>query len=143
MFTKKFKYVTIIRIQFIGVYSHYQMFLKAKEISARNGLINFLRYSSEVKNLYCQYYSGLIGETVDERIFKIALENLKNFKFIINFDNYNTDLNKFLNSVGVNELRKEKYFDNKINKTVFTEKEAEAIKLYNYWDVKLYEEIKK
>ena len=140
---KKFKYVTIIRNPIYRVYSHYQMFLKAKEISARNGLINFLRYSSEVKNLYCQYYSGLIGETVDERIFKIALENLKNFKFIINFDNYNADLNKFLNSVGVNELRKEKYFDNKINKTVFTEKEAEAIKLYNYWDVKLCEEIKK
>lgn len=140
---KKYKYVTIMRDPVDRVYSHYQMFLKAKEISTRNGLINFLRYSSEVKNLYCQYYSGLIGETVDERVYKIALENLKNFKFIINFDNYNNDLNKFLKEVGINELKKENYHNNKINLTNFSNEESEAIKLYNHWDIKLYEEINK
>jgi hypothetical protein len=138
---KSYKYVTIIRNPIDRVYSHYQMFIKAKEISSRHGLINFLRYSSEVKNLYCQYYSGLIGETVDERIFEIALENLKNFKAIINFNNYNNDLNKFLNQMGINELQNQKFHDNKIDKKIYSKSETEAIKLYNYWDLKLYEEI--
>ena len=140
---KYYKYVTIMRNPVDRVYSHYQMFIKAKEISSRNGLINFLRYNSEVKNLYCQYYSGLIGEIVDERIFKIALENLKNFKAIINFDNYEIELNKFLKEVGIKELKKENFYDNKINKTNYSPEEKEAIELYNYWDLKLYKEIYK
>ena len=140
---KNYKYVTIIRNPIDRVYSHYQMFIKAKEISSRHGLINFLRYSYEVKNLYCQYYSGLIGENVDERIFKIALENLKNFKAIINFNNYNSDLNKFLKEMGVKELKEENFHDNKISKNINSSSETEAIKLYNYWDLKLYEEITK
>ena len=123
------------------VYSHYEMFQKAKEISSRNGLIHFLRYSSEVKNLYCQYYSGLIGEIVDERIFKIALDNLRYFKAIINFDNYNNELNKFLKEMGVNEFKKESFHNNKINKKIASNSSIEAIKLYNYWDLKLYEAI--
>ena len=138
---KNYKYVTIIRNPVDRVYSHYEMFQKAKEISSRNGLIHFLRYNSEVKNLYCQYYSGLIGEIVDERIFKIALDNLRYFKAIINFDNYNNELHKFLKEMGVNEFKKKSFHDNKINKKIVSHSSIEAIKLYNYWDLKLYEAI--
>ncbi|MAW17244.1 MAG: hypothetical protein CMJ01_01605 [Pelagibacteraceae bacterium] len=140
---KEYNYVTIIRDPIDRVYSHYQMFIKAKEISSRNGLINFLRYSSEVKNLYCQYYSGLIGETVDDRIFKIALENLKNFKAVINFNNYDDDLKLFLKKMGVKEFKKDSFYINKIDKTNYSNAEREAIKLYNYWDLKLYKEFNK
>jgi hypothetical protein len=138
---KYFKYVTIIREPVERVYSHYQMFQKAGEISSRHGLINFLRYNWEVKNLYCQYYSGLVGEAVDERIFNIALDNLKHFKIIINFENYSQELDKFLQEFGVNDSKKEKFHNNKIGNKNLSNAEIEAIKIYNYWDLKLYEAI--
>ena len=103
-------------------------------------MINFLRYSSEVKNLYCQYYSGLIGENVDERVFKLALENLRSFNFIIHFDNYENDLRKFLNSFEIKNVSK-KFHDNKSTERILTNSEKNSIEIYNYWDLKLYEEI--
>ena len=137
-----YKYVTILRDPIQRVRSHFQMFQESKDLSASRGLINFLRYSSEVKNLYCQYYSGLVGENVDERVFKLALENLRSFNFIIHFDNYENDLRKFLNSFGVTNISK-KFHDNKSTEKILTNSEKNSIEIYNYWDLKLYEEIYK
>ena len=36
----------------------------------------------EVRNLYCQYFSGFVRDTVNEEIFQIANENLKIFIFV-------------------------------------------------------------
>ena len=116
------------------------MFQEAKESSVNRGLINFLRYSSEVKNLYCQYFSGLIGESVDERVFNIALKNLKLFNEIIIFENYENDLKNFFNQFQIKNFSK-KFHNNKSPEKILKDEEREAIKIYNYWDIKLYEEI--
>ena len=118
------------------------MFQKAKHVSTSRGLVNFLRHSCEVKNLYCQYFSGLIGENIDERIFNIALENLKNFKGIILFEDYDNEIKKFFNGFNISEIN-EKFYINKSSEKVLKKEEKESIKIYNYWDLKLYEEILK
>ena len=136
----EYKYVTIVRDPIERVRSHFQMFQEAKESSVNRGLINFLRYSSEVKNLYCQYFSGLIGESVDERVFNIALKNLKLFNEIIIFENYENDLKNFFNQFQIKNFSK-KFHNNKSPEKILKDEEREAIKIYNYWDIKLYEEI--
>ena len=136
----EYKYVTIIRDPVDRVRSHYQMFLEAKNLSASRGLINFLRYSREVKNLYCQYFSGLIGEKVDRRIFEIALKNLKNFYDILIFENYDDDAKNFFQKFDVINFEK-KFHANKSSDFKLEKNLEEAIKLYNYWDIKLYEEV--
>lgn len=139
---KEYKYVTIIRDPIQRVRSHYQMFQKAKVNSASRGFINFLRYCPEVKNLYCQYFSGLVGETVDERIFKIAYNNIKYFKGVILFENYNQEINKFFKNFDILEVKAEFHANKSLHKEL-SKNEIEAIKIYNYWDLKLYEEILK
>ena len=137
-----FKYVTILRDPIQRIRSHYQMLQQSKDPIASRGMINFLRYSSEAKNLYCQYYSGLVGENIDERVFKIALENLKLFNAVIYFDNYENDLRKFLNNFGIKNISK-KFHANKSSEKILTNSEKKSIEIYNYWDLKLYEEISK
>ena len=136
---EKYKYVTILRNPIDRVYSHYHMNLIINDITTSRGLINFLKTCSEVRNLYCQYYSGLIDEIVDERIYNIALKNLKNFHTIIDFDNYLLDVNKFLKKFNIEN--KEEIHDNKNNYSSISHNQTEAIKIYNYWDIKLYNEI--
>ena len=136
---KDYKYITFLRDPVDRVYSHYQMNLKINDISASRGLINFLKSFSEVRNLYCQYYSGLIDEVVDERIYNIALKNLKNFNTIIDFDNYSIDVNKFLKKFNI-ENNKEIH-ENKSSYNPISVNEIEVIKIYNYWDIRLYNEI--
>ena len=135
-----YKYVTIIRDPIERVRSHFQMFQEAKENSVSRGLINFLRYSSEVKNLYCQYYSGLIGEIVDERVYNTALKNIKSFNKIIIFENYEEDAKIFFKGLGVEDFSK-KFHDNRSPKKILGDNERDAIKIYNYWDIKLYNEV--
>lgn len=136
----EYKYVTVIRDPVQRVRSHFQMFQHAKEISVSKGLINFLRYSYEVKNLYCQYYSGLIGEVVDERIYNIALKNLKSFNTVINFENYDEEVKKFFEKFEIKGFDK-RFYDNKSPEKTLEVSEEEAIRIYNYWDLKLYDEI--
>ena len=65
------------------------MYQEIKDISAERGLAHFLRINQNARNLYCQYFSGLINENVDERIFNMAFDNLKKFHSVINFNEYN------------------------------------------------------
>ena len=139
----EYKYVTIIRDPIQRVRSHYQLFQKTGNQIASRGLVNFLRYSSEVKNLYCQYYSGLIGESVDDTVYKLALKNLKEFNFIINFDKYENDLRNFLSTFNIQNPIKKFPNINKSEKISLTNEEKKAISVYNYWDIKLFEEINK
>ena len=137
----EYKYVTIIRNPVERVRSHFQMFQQANDPSSSRGLINFLRYSSEAKNLYCQYFSGLIGELVDERIFNLAIKNIKSFNAVIIFENYEEDSKKFFKRFQIDRFTK-KFHANRSPRASLNENEREAIKIYNYWDIKLYEEIK-
>ena len=66
-------------------------------------------------------------------------KNLKNFKAIIDFDNYSTDINNFLKQFNIEN--KEEIHENKSKYNSVSNNEAEVIKIYNYWDIKLYNEI--
>ncbi len=136
---EKFNYVTILRNPIDRVYSHYHLSRRTNDITSSWGLINFLKINSEVKNLYCQYYSGLIDEIVDERIYNIAIKNLKNFKTIIDFENYSRDIKFFLKEFKIE--KPDEIHENKNEYSPISEEEANAIKIYNYWDIKLYNEI--
>ena len=136
---EKYKYVTILRNPIDRSYSEYQMNRRLNDVTSSRGLINFLKTCTDARNVYCQYYSGLIGEIVDERIYNIALKNLKNFHSIIDFDNYSIDLNNFLKKFNIEN--KEEIHDNKSKYSPISVNQAEVIKIYNYWDIKLYNEI--
>lgn len=136
---EKYKYVTILRNPIDRSYSEYQMNTRLNDVTSSRGLINFLKTCTDARNVYCQYYSGLIGEIVDERIYNIALKNLKNFHSIIDFDNYSIDLDNFLKKFNIEN--KEEIHDNKSKYSPISVNQAEVIKIYNYWDIKLYNEI--
>jgi len=136
---EKYKYVTILRNPIDRSYSEYQINRTLNDVTSSRGLINFLKTCTDARNVYCQYYSGLIGEIVDERIYNIALKNLKNFHSIIDFDNYSIDLNNFLKKFNIEN--KEEIHDNKSKYSPISVNQTEVIKIYNYWDIKLYNEI--
>ena len=136
---EKYKYVTILRNPIDRSYSEYQMNTRLNDVTSSRGLINFLKTCTDGRNVYCQFYSGLIGEIVDERIYNIALKNLKNFHSIIDFDNYSIDLNNFLKKFNIEN--KEEIHDNKSKYSPISVNQVEVIKIYNYWDIKLYNEI--
>jgi hypothetical protein len=135
----KYKYVTILRNPIDRSYSEYQMNVRLNDVASSRGLINFFKTCTDARNVYCQYYSGLIGDIVDERIYNIALKNLKNFNAIIDFDNYSADLNNFLKNFNIEN--KEEIHENKSKYSSISDNQAEVIKIYNYWDIKLYNEI--
>ena len=80
-----------------------------------------------------------MGEPV-ERIYNLALENIKLFQSIIIFENYNTDLKVFFKKFKIDNFSKN-FYDNKIPKKNLDKNEIEAIRAYNYWDLKLYANI--
>ena len=139
---KKFRYVTVMRNPIDRVYSQFFMYKKLKENISNHGLILTLKTQLAFKNLACQYYSGLIDENVDERIFNIAKENLNKFFFIMNFDNFEEDLKKLFNKLNINSKITIEHKNKSVYKKI-SQEEKEAIEIYNYWDLKLYEHFEK
>ncbi len=135
---RDFKYLTIMREPIDRIYSQFNNFGEIGGSITNHGLLYTLRTQQSFKNLACQYYSGLIDETVDQRIFEIAKENLGKFYQIIDFNNLETDLINFFKK---HQISKKINIENP-NKSVskkITFEEKESIRLYNYWDLKLYE----
>ena len=60
------------------------------------------------------------------------------FNTIIDFDNYSIDVNKFLKKFNI-ENNKEIH-ENKSSYNPISVNETEVIKIYNYWDIRLYNE---
>jgi hypothetical protein len=133
----KFKYFTIMRNPIDRVYSQFKNYGSIGGAITEHGLIYTLRTQKTFKNLACQYYSGLIGEHVDERVFEIAKKNINNFHYIINFNSLEEGLNKFVKKFEVDKIVKIKPYNiNKYDK--ISDSQKEIIETYNYWDLKLY-----
>ena len=134
----EFKYFTVIRDPVDRVYSQYKMFKRGREYITKYGLINTIKNQYSFKNFACQYYSGLTDEIVDENIFLLAKKNLENFFFIIDFNNIESDYEKMLKKANCKyniKIKKQNYSSYEKIST----KDKEVIKVYNYWDLKLYE----
>ena len=134
----EFKYFTVMRNPLDRVYSQYKMFKRGKENITKYGLINTIKNQCSLKNLACQYYSGLTNEIVDENIFSLAKKNIENFFFIIDFNNIESDLEKMLKKVNCKYNIKIEHLNHYSYEKIST-KDKEVIKVYNYWDLKLYE----
>ena len=62
--------------------------------------------------------------------------NLDKFHYIINFDNFENDLKKYLSNFETNEEILINH-SNKSNYKKMSNQEKELIESYNYWDIKL------
>ena len=142
---KEYKYITIIRDPIDRIISHYNMLMLMKSKVASFGFSTWMRNDELARNLYCQYFSGHVCEPVNEKIYELALKNLKNFYYVINFDNYESDLKKMFEKLNLDikhNYLKAGTSHSKTNLTDLDEKRIIA-KKYNYWDVKLYNEFLK
>jgi len=133
-----FKYFTVMRNPVDRIYSQYFTLKRMKVNITKYGLINTIKNQYSCKNLACQYYSGLINEIVDENIFSLAKKNLENFFFIIDFNNLESDLRKILKKANCKDNIQIEHL-NKVSYEKMSAKDEEVIKVYNYWDLKLYE----
>jgi hypothetical protein len=138
---KEYKYITVMRDPIDRVISQHNMSLLAKSKVASFGFANWLRNDELSRNLYCQYLSGHVGEPVDEKIYEIALKNLKNFYYVINFNNYESDIKKMFekSNLGIEASSLKFGMHPKKNSENIDDKKIIA-KKYNYWDLKLYNE---
>jgi len=141
---EKYNYITFLREPVTRVYSYYNMSLRHKYTPshslANKGIINLLKYDYQVKNLYCQYFSGYPGETVNEEIYNIALKNLKNFFYVGKFENFNESFNEMCLALKI--LDKARPFVNKLeyNDSLNVDDKI-LIEGYNKFDIKLYNNI--
>jgi len=139
---EEYSYVTIMRNPIDRVFSYYQMQLRDKKqpyhFHAKDGLATLLRNCWEVNNTACMYYSGFIDANVDNKCYEIAKQNLNNFAFVGNFDNFNTDVSKLLSILNLNIENIPILNFHGIHEA--TSKEIKLIESYNEFDIKLFNE---
>jgi hypothetical protein len=83
------------------VWSFYQMVLESPpnypyKLFANKGLNFFLKHCWEARNMACRYYSGQIAKEPNEQTLQNALNNLMHFRAVIDFENYEEEVRKFL-----------------------------------------------
>ena len=139
---QKFRYITILRNPVERTISHFYMLTEMKTKVASFGFSNWLINDKFSKNLFCQYLSGHVYENVDERIYNIALSNLKNFYYVIDFNNFEEDLKKLINKLNLKINEDIKNYSHRISINYPKNNEEFEIlsKKYNFWDIKLYNE---
>tara|TARA_B100000029_G_scaffold480546_1_gene528670 strand:+ start:419 stop:1123 length:705 start_codon:yes stop_codon:yes gene_type:complete len=143
---KEFKYITVIREPIERVYSFYLMQKKYKKlpfnVHAEKGLEFFLKNVWNCRNGICKFINGNIKNEVNEELYKISIENMKNFYFVLDFENFNRDVDVL--SSKLNIKNKIQYTNNyKTTKENFSKENKELIKKYNLYDSQLYDEYRK
>ena len=144
---EKYKFITIIRNPINRCYSYYQMVKRSpnnyphKKYS--NNLENFMKNCWEVNNMATLYYAGIDCSklqiiNVNDDIYNMAINNLKKFYYIIDFNNLENGLINFFKKINkeIIEININKRYHN-YNKNI-SENDIELISKYNYYDIKLY-----
>ena len=139
---KDYKYITFLRDPISRVYSYYNMLKKYDYVPghelAKKSLADLLINSSHVKNLYCQYFSGMPFETVNNEIYEIALNNLRKFLFVGKFEDFGNSFNRMCSTL---DLKIDSTLHiNKNNYPEINEDQKKLIIAYNNFDIKLYNE---
>jgi hypothetical protein len=139
---QKYNYITVMRDPIERVWSYYQMVLQSSpsypyKLFANKGLSCFLKYCWEARNMSCRYYSGQIAKEPTEQTLQNALNNLKHFCAVINFENYEEEVNKFLARYDLKtnlipHKRKKSY-------ELPNEYERQLISHYNSLDIELFD----
>ena len=141
---EEYNYITFLREPVTRVFSYYNMSLYNKDTPgyslAKKGIVNLLKYDYQVKNLYCQYFSGYPGENVNEEIYNSALKNLKLFFYVGKFEEFTKSFNEMCLHLKI-ENKESPYINTSPQKKTINLDEEILIKAYNKYDVKLYNEL--
>ena len=143
----KFKYITIIRDPIDRVYSFYLIQKKFEKLPfhlhAKKGLEYFIKNVWSVRNGMCKFINGNLDIDLDEKLFEISNKNLKNFYFVIDFNNLESDL-RFLSKKLDIKVDNIEYKNSYITqKEKLEENDVELITKFNTFDIKLYKEFLK
>ena len=138
---KEYKYITVLRDPIERVYSYYLMQKKYEKlpfhVHATKNLSFFLQKVWNCKNGVCKFLNGYIDRDVNEDLFSISLNNLKNFYFVVDHGNFVNDVDKLRKKLNIKN--KVGYLDNfKTEKKSITYEEKKIIEQYNYFDIKIY-----
>ena len=143
----KFKYITILRNPIDRCYSYYQMVKRGgsnyphKKYS--DNLENFMNNCWEVNNMATLYYAGVDCSNlkiinVNDEIYNKAIQNLKNFHNILNFNNIQNDIITFFKKLNIHldniENKRKVEYDKNLSKN-----DIEIITKHNKYDIKLYD----
>ena len=91
-------------------------------------------------HLYCKYFSADTEKDINNDLYELAIKNLKNFDTIIKFNNYNNDMRKFLEKININNIEIP-HINTSPKKRKISDEELKAIKFYNDYDIKLFNQI--
>ncbi len=137
-----YKYITFLRNPIDRVYSYFNMLKKHKAAPghslANKSIGEFLINSFHAKNLYCQYFSGMPYEIVNQEIYEIALSNLKKFLFVGNFEDFNNSFKELCLKLNLETNTTPHINQNNYEK--INEDQIKLIANYNRFDIKLYNE---
>ncbi len=138
----EYKYITFLREPTRRVYSYYNM-LKNNDFVpghhlAKKSLADLLINSFQTKNLYCQYFSGLPFENVNDEIYNVAISNLRNFYFVGKFEEFNNSFIRLSEKLNLENKKIVHINQNKYNP--ISEDQKKLIESYNKYDIKLYNE---
>ena len=105
-FPKNYKYITTIRNPIDRTKSFYEMQLNNKKLSfnhhSKKGLSIFLTKLKINQNCLCKFIIGDLNTDIDDTLYKKAKNNLRNFWYIIDFENLDEDIKKLANKLDIN-----------------------------------------
>ena len=103
---------------------------------ADKGLECFLKHCFEVRNMACRYYSGVVEKEPNATTLDIALSNLKNFLFIIQFDHFQEEVSNFCSeyNIPMSSITHER----KSNYAPCDQSNHALISKYNKFDVEMF-----
>ena len=147
---KKYDYITIIRDPIERVWSYYQMVLQSPsqypyKSFANRGLSCFLKHCWEARNMACRYYSGQIAKEPTVQTLQDALKNLMYFRAVIQFENYEEEVNQFLSKYNLQTTliphkRKRSYnLPNPDERQLIYHYNELDIELFNQWNIRIIE----
>ena len=100
-----------------------------------------MRNCKEAQNSFCKKYSGEMDKDVNEDIYNLAFNNLKDFKHVLFFEKLNKDLDRIKKIYNLENT--EKYHLNSSITKDYNDNTKRNISLfYNYYDMKLYNNVK-
>jgi hypothetical protein len=137
----KYKYITVIRNPIERVKSFYEMQLNNQKLSfhnhAKKGLDYFVNKLKINQNCFCKFLIGDLNCDIDETRYRRAKDNLKNFFFIVDFENLNEEMDLLKKKLSISTEMKHIGKSNKEKKD-YNENQIKMIIDNNYYDIKIW-----